>query len=315
MKTPVLLIIPALAGCLMASAQKKNNGTIYIEHPALGVVNAFGKAFVSGDSAKMASVLTDDFKAINGTTSNLTNYSIDKKAYVNNLLIYSKRLDYFTTEPIPGSYPDALEFTKDNKDNETIVQDYILIKGVDKQTGVKIDAAAHNIYSVTKDGKIKRIITYSNGKVLDEIVASFVDRTNGKIYNHHENINTVRKAMYAWEKGDMDKYFNFFTDNARFYDINNDSWETYHSKAEEKASIENFRKAFEIKSLDMFGYPDYLEYEMGNGRSVLSWWKLNLVRKKDKKEITLFMHLNQDFDDKGKMTNEVVYYNGALLQK
>ena len=43
-------------------SQKKTNGTIYVDHPAIAVVEAMTKAFVSGDVDKVASYLADDFK-------------------------------------------------------------------------------------------------------------------------------------------------------------------------------------------------------------------------------------------------------------
>lgn len=47
-----------------ALKQKKTNGTIYIEHPAIAVVENMTKAFVSGDSDKVASYLgIENFKA------------------------------------------------------------------------------------------------------------------------------------------------------------------------------------------------------------------------------------------------------------
>ena len=309
-----LFIIPAIAACFMVSAQKKTNGSIYIEHPAIGVVNSFESAIVSGDSAKIATFLTEDFKSYNGTTANMNAPALNKKAFINNQLLYSKHLDYFAIVPVPGSYPDALEYAKDNKNNETVVQDWIMINGVEKQSGVKIDAAAQRIYYVTKDNKIRQIISYSNGRVIDEIDASFTNRTNGKIYNHHENINTVRRMMYALEKGDLDKNISAYRDDARFAGADFDVTKM-HSKAEERAAMQDFLNNFEIKSIDIVGYPDYLEYELGNGRSVLSWWKLNLVRKKDKKAIVLPMHINDDFDENGKIISEIAYYNAALLEK
>lgn len=42
-----------------------------------------------------------------------------------------------------------------------------------KTIGVKLDAAAFRIYYLTKDNKIKRIIYYSNGGVIDEVLASY----------------------------------------------------------------------------------------------------------------------------------------------
>ena len=63
----------------------------------------------------------------------------------------------------------------------------------------------------------------------------------------------------------------------------------------------------------MIGYPDYLEYEMGEGREVLSWWNYHLIRKSDKKKITVPMHFSNSFDADGNITREVIYYSEALL--
>jgi len=53
----------------MGFGQKKANGTIYIEHPAINVVDAFTKAMVLGDTTAMGNMMTDDFKAQNLVTS------------------------------------------------------------------------------------------------------------------------------------------------------------------------------------------------------------------------------------------------------
>mgnify|MGYP003673599548 CR=1 FL=1 len=55
--------------CISATyAQKKTNGTVYIDHPAIKVIDAMTEAFVKGDSTKVASYLADDFKSYNGVT-------------------------------------------------------------------------------------------------------------------------------------------------------------------------------------------------------------------------------------------------------
>lgn len=312
MKKKVLFLVLAISGITTAFAQKKTNGTVFIEHPAINVVNELIKATVAGDSSKIASYLTDDFKAYNGTSNIYNDPGTNKVTFVRNALRYNRELDYFTIDNYPGSYPDAVEYQKDNKDGEVWVQTWNLLKGVHKATGVKLDAAVHRLYKLTKDNKIKTIINYSNGSIMDEIGASFSDRTNGKIYNHHENINTIRKSMYAFEKGYVDKSLSYFSDNVQFSDLSMGIGK-FETKAQTKVSWQKFLNDFEIKSIDMDGYPDYLEYEMDNGREVLSWWKYNLVRKSDKKIIVLPMHLSDSFDEKGKIIAEVAYFNLSLL--
>lgn len=313
MKKAALVFIFAIFG-IGAIAQKKENGTLYIEHPSIKVVEEFVKATVAGDSLKLAGFLVDSFRAYNGTGNIYKDSGMNKLAFIKNALRYSRELDYFAVETLPGSYPDALEYKKDNKAGDVIVQVWSVLKGVHKLTGVKIDAAAHRLYEITKDGKIKNIINYANGSVIDEIGASFDNRTNGKIYNHHPNINVVRRSMYAYEKGDFDKALVDYSENARFYDIN-DEYGKFLTKADIKADWQKLFNDFEVKFIEMIGYPDYLKYEMNEGREVMSWWKFHLVRKSDKKAIILPMHISDSFDENGKIVSEITYYSSALLKK
>ena len=86
------------------------------------------------------------------------------------------------------------------------------------------------------------------------------------------------------------------------------------TKAEIKVEWQKFLDKFEVKSIEMFGYPDYLEYERDNGRNVLSWWKFHLIRKSDKKKLTIFFHFSDDFNAEGKIISEVQYYDAGLLE-
>ena len=54
----IKLTLAALVLCSLLSAQKKKNGTIYIEHPAMDVVEDFNMAFVNGDLEKIKSKVT-----------------------------------------------------------------------------------------------------------------------------------------------------------------------------------------------------------------------------------------------------------------
>lgn len=309
MKTTFLSVMMLIA--FISNAQKKN-GTVYIEHPAIDAVQNFVNASVAGDKSKMASYLTDDFRGYNGTSTDLSDKGMDKEAFLNNQMVYHDQLDYYSVEAFPGSYPDAIEYKKDNPEGEVWVQTWNMVKGVHKTTGVKIDAAAHRLYTLTKDNKIKTIITYGNREVIDEIRASFADRTNGTIYNHHENINTVRKLIYAFEHKDLDKAYTFYDENARFLDSSSPTFEG-NSLTEQKEIDKKIFEKYDITRIDMVGYPDYLHYEMGDARVVQSWWNINLIRKSDKKAIVLPIHYQMNFNKEGKITSEMAYYDAKLL--
>jgi len=295
----------------ISTAQKKN-GTVYIEHPAIDVVQQFVDAGVAGDKSKMATYLTDDFRAFNGSTNNMSDKGMNKEEFLNNQMVYFNQLDYYSVTPFPGSYPDAIEYKKDNPDGEVWVQTWDLLKGVHKNTGVKIDAASHRLYTLTKNNKIKNIIFYNNGSVIDEIRASFTDRKNGTIYNHHDYINTVRKMMYAFEKKDFEKAYSFYDDKAEFV---NSSSPTFESRplAEQKEIDKQLFEKYDIENVEMVGYPDYLHYEMGDAHVVQSWWNIHLKRKADKKAIVVPIHYQMYFNDEGKITSETAYYNPKLL--
>ncbi|SHJ20236.1 nuclear transport factor 2-like protein [Pseudozobellia thermophila] len=308
----VFVTLVLMTSCLTFG--QKKNGTVYLEHPAIDLVAEFNEAFVRGDTAKIASMLTDDFKSFNGVGDNVSSKGTGKARYITSAYRWSDELDYFSISDFPGSYPDAIEYKKDNKDGDVWVQTWDLLKGVHKETGVKFTSPTHDLFLVTKDGKIKSVIHYFDPSIFDEMAQSFADRTNGTIYNHHENINTVRKAVYAFENSDLEKAMGFYGDDAMFYNINYDI-NAPGNKDQVKAARGEFLDNFEIEAIEMIGYPDYLEYEMDNGRSVLSWWNMHLVRKADKKKIILPMHINNGFDEEGKITDEFIYYNGGLLEK
>lgn len=293
-------------------AQKKTNGTVYIEHPAIQVVEDMTKAFVSGDSTKVASYLADDFKSYNGVGTAVKQEGRDKASFVKSVSGWFNALDYYSIEPTKGAYPDAIEYKKDNDKDVVWVQTWEDLKGMHKKTGVKVNMPMHRLYVVNKDNKIQTLISYSNESIFDEIGSSYVKRKNGTIYNHHDNINTVRKLNYAFENSDIETTMSYFSDDATFYDINTEFGKSY-TKAEVKSMWQKFLDDYEIVSIEMIGYPDYLEYEMGEGREVLSWWNFHLIRKSDKKELSVPFHFSNSFDADGKIVSEMAYYSQTLL--
>lgn len=313
MKNQVLVFVLALSS-MLSFGQKKSNGTVYIDHPAIETVEAMTRAFVAGDSTKVSSYLAEDFKSYNGVGTTTKPKGQNKASFSGSAVGWNKALDYFSISRTKGAYPDAIEYKEDNQKDIVWVQTWEDIKGMHKKTGVKVNMPVHRLYVVNKNNKIQTVISYSNESIFDEVGASFVNRTNGTIYNHHDNINTIRKVIYAYENGDLDKCLSYYSDNARFSNIHQKFGES-KTKTEIKPIREKFLEDFELVSIDMIGYPDYLEYEMGDGREVLSWWNFHLIRKSDKKELAVPMHLSHSFDADGKITGEMIYYSQALLSE
>lgn len=309
MKTKFLLIMMLIG--FICTAQKKN-GTIYIDHPAIEVVEDMTKAFVKGDTLKVASYLAEDFMAYNGTNINPNAKGNDKESFSKSAKGWNDALDYFSITRSPGAYPDALEYKDDNQKDVIWVQTWEDLIGVHKKTGVKINQPMHRLFIVNKNNKIQTIITYNNNKVFTEVGQSNSDRKNGTIYNHHEYINTVRKMMYAFENKDFDKAYSFYDKNARFVNSSSPDFES-RPLVEQKETDKELFKKYDIESIQIMGYPDYLHYEMGDAHVVQSWWNINLKRKADNKSIIVPIHYQMYFNEDGKITRETAYYNPKLL--
>ena len=63
MKKITFLLITLITFSVSAQ-KKKKNGTVYIEHPGIDLVESFNTAWVSGEIDKAASMLTEDFKLL-----------------------------------------------------------------------------------------------------------------------------------------------------------------------------------------------------------------------------------------------------------
>jgi len=75
MKKSVIILMMMFT--IITYSQKKKNGTVYIDHPAIVAIEAMQQASISSDADKVASYLADDFKAFNGTNTN-PNYKVFK---------------------------------------------------------------------------------------------------------------------------------------------------------------------------------------------------------------------------------------------
>lgn len=310
MKKTVLIVVLMLSG--IAYSQKKSNGTVYIDHPAIKIVEDMTKAFVSGDSVKVASYLADDFKSFNGTNANTNDKGQDKASYLRSVKWWKQEIDYLSITRAGEAYPDAIEYADKDQKDVVWVQTWELVKGVHKKTGVRLNSSWHRLFVVNKDNKIKTIINYSDATVGDEINQSYDVRENGTIYNHHEYINIVRNMVAAYENKDYAKSYSYYDDKAGFRDINVP--DKIYTLTEQKANDKKMLETYDINSIEVVGYPDYLHYELNNAKVVLSWWNFNLTRKKDKKTFVVPVMLMDNFNDAGKIELETAYYSAKVLE-
>ena len=311
MKKTVVLAL-AIFSSFGMNAQKKTNGTIFIEHPAITVVESFYKACVEGDVKKVATFVTEDFRSYDDT--DVSGAKRDKAGLLKAVTDWKDNFEYLSLARSKGAFPDAFEYKEGAQNGEIWVQTWEDLKGVHKLTGVKVDMPIHRAYIVTKDLKIKAQFVYLNGRPFDEILYSQSERKNGEIFINHENINTVRKMMAAFEHQDFEKYNLYYDENLKAFDINNADFSKSATLAEMKANDKNFHNNFEVVRVDQVGYPDYLHYELLDARVVYSWWKFVLIRKSDQKKINLPMMITDNFNDKGKITEETLYFSQKTLE-
>lgn len=308
-----LSIITMMLLCVVAFSQKKKNGTIYSEHPAIDVVESYEKAFVAGDADQVMSLLADDYKWWNGTDSNKDAKPGTKEGAGKNTTWWKENVDYVSLERFPGAYPDAIEYKDEEQKDVVWVQTWNELRGVHNETGVKVDMPVHRLYVVNADSKIETIIDYSNRTVWDELGDSYGTRENGTIYNHHDYINSVRRMMGALEHSDMDKFYSFYDEGARFRNIHMPVGTEAKTLEEDKEGMTKMMESYEITGIDVMGYPDYLNYSMGDAKVVQSWWKVRMTRKSDKKKIVMPLFLIHNFNDDGKISSELAYYSAQLM--
>ena len=289
-------------------SQKKKNGTVYIDHPAITAVEAMQQADIAGDVEKVATFLADDFKSVSGTTRNKNAKGTNKEDFLKWVENKQKWVTYVSLSRHGEAYPDAIEY---DKGDEVWVQTWNYLKGVHDETGVKIEMPMHSLYRLNKDNKIELAINY-NYNVGRDIRQGFSERKNGTLYNQHEYINKVRRMMAAFENMDLEKAYSYFDEKASFTHLEMPIGES-ETLEEVKARHKAFYDNFEIESIDVVGYPDLLHYEIGDGMTVQSWWNFRLIRKSDKKKIIFPAMYTHDFNKEGMIERGIGYFSTKVL--
>ena len=293
-------------------SQKKKNGTIYNDHPAINAVLSMNKAYFDGDIEKYASYLADDFREIDGLSSKKNQKGKTKEELLSEAIWLQENTSYASQTLAQGTYPIALEF-KDGDDNDVV---HVLasehMKGVFNKTGVKIDTPINNLYIVNKENKIEKIIFYFDKSLANEHFDSYKESEDGTIYNHHEYINKVRRLVHAFEFNDAEATNSFYSKKALFRDINMPAGKELTIE-EMMESNRKFHELFSINSIDIVFPPIYLK-RVSLSTSVQSLWRVELTRKSDSKRIVLPLRLFHFFYDNGLIAYTEMIYSAKLLE-
>jgi hypothetical protein len=290
-------------------SQKKANGKIYIEHPALEIAKQFDEAFVKGDLETIKSLVADDFgwrnpsmRGRRGTLQQLLNRS--------NYL--SKNIVNFEISHRGTAYPDVFEY---KEDNSVDVKTYTWLTGYDKNTGVELNMPRNTNFRMTPDGKKIAWISVMDDQLLwSKAYDAYETKKNGVIYKDHPYVSKVRLLIQAYQAMDFEKVRSMYNESTRFYDVMNSGIDEFKTLEEEFSSIDEYMNAFEIVDIRESGYPDVLDYE-GDGAVVISWWVWTFKNKKSGNVARIKQHLHHSFNENGDIVREDYYFNPASLPK
>ena len=188
-KISLLLITLLFIG--VNSFSQKKNGTIFSEHDYIDKTKEAWQALVNGDAETFRSFFADSAYIIrNDKREPLTpNAEIGK-----GLATWVEAYENLKVGDYKPAAPDAMEY----KEGGTWVQDWLIMTGVHKETGVILNLPIHNLYSFNEEGKITARISYFNNDVFVEIADRQSTRENGKVFINRHHIARVRKAMNAF---------------------------------------------------------------------------------------------------------------------
>jgi hypothetical protein len=302
-KIASLFLLLLIAG--LNSFSQKKSGVIYSEHESISKTRELWKAAVNGDEAKYQSFFADSAYIVRNSNNPplIANEQIGK-----GLAEWSNSYENLKIEDQKPGFPDALEY----KEGGIWVQDWLLLSGIHKETGIVLDLPIHNLYSFNEDGKITMMASYFDNDVFEEIVNSRTTRENGTVYINHPYIVTVRKAINAFASGDFETWAGYFSPEARFTTSSMKSGESMSLEEYKQTLIDMFFKDDMKFKVEQVGYPDCVYYAQNDLYVVYSWWKMTV--KKDGKISEIPFMLSHDFNDEGKINFARIYMSSNHLE-
>lgn len=138
---------------IAAFCQQEENGTIYIKHPYIDVVNNAGKAYEAKDLAALKTMYSDTAK---WWASGMEKFIPIADA----MKLWMKDFDkYDDIKQITLGYPDYLQY---KKDDSKVVQSWWTWTGKSKKTGTVLKVPIVIFDDFNTDGKIVREYMYGD---------------------------------------------------------------------------------------------------------------------------------------------------------
>jgi ketosteroid isomerase-like protein len=287
-------------------SQKESNGKLYIEHPAIEIVNQFNEAYTSGDLDKLKELVTENFqvRTLKDRKSNDVNWILGTSNYL------SKNIVDLEIKHYGGSYPDVLEY---KQDGIVDVKTYEWLTGYDKNTGLDINMPRYATYRMNAKGdKVAGLWINDDETLWQKNWDAYETTENGVIYKDHPLVSKVRLLYQSYKTGDVEKIKANYTENTIFYDVMNSEIDEFKTLEEEFAQFDEYMEVFEIVNIRESGFPDVLDYS-GDGAVVISWADFTFKNKKSGNTKTISQHIQHWFNEEGEIVREDYYFNPAQL--
>ena len=311
MKMKIKTLIIVLMVCISLNAQKKKNGTIFIEHPAFDVVENLHSAMNSNDSDALSKIIADDFRGVAGDQMNKDAKPQTKAQFIQQVKNNHEISKYFNIRQSSNGYPDAVEY-KDENFSGTWVYSWEYFTAVGGTTGIDYSQPRHTQYVVNKDNQIAFARYYLNQYPYSQTSNSQMEMKDGDVYSHHSNINTVRRFVKAFQYNDDENLFVDFAEDVNVNGLFNDWGSDPMNLDGLKSGFKTFKSNYKINSMDNI-WIKFFKIE-SDSNFVQSWWRFSVTRKKDGKEIVFPVMFNHTFNDDGKIVRHWESWNEAKLQ-
>ena len=301
-----LLLVFTMLFSVAVFSQKESNGKLYIEHPAIEIVNQFNEAYTSGDLDKLKELVTENFqvRTLKDRKSNDINWILGTSNYL------SKNIVNLEIKHYGGSYPDVLEY---KQDGIVDVKTYEWLTGYDKNTGLDINMPRYATYRMNAKGdKVAGLWINDDETLWQKNWDAYETTENGVIYKDHPLVSKVRLLYQSYKTGDVEKIKANYTENTIFYDVMNSEIDEFKTLEEEFAQFDEYMEVFEIVNIRESGFPDVLDYS-GDGAVVISWADFTFKNKKSGKTKTISQHIQHWFNEEGEIVREDYYFNPAQL--